>query len=44
VLSEGHVFTLLWSLSHLAKFQAVDGDDEVLGRPTVTRADLETFR
>jgi len=44
VLSEGHASTLLWSLLHLAKVQAVDADYEVLGRPAVTMADLETFR
>ncbi|MGC8733214.1 MAG: hypothetical protein ACP5RC_13290, partial [Halothiobacillaceae bacterium] len=32
VLSEGHASTLLWSLLHLAKVQAVDADYEVLGR------------
>jgi len=44
VLSEGHASTLLWSLLHLAKVQAVDADYEVLGQPAVTMADLETFR
>ncbi|MGC9220484.1 MAG: transketolase [Solirubrobacteraceae bacterium] len=44
VLSEGHASTLLWSLLHLAKVQAVDTDYEVLGRPAVTMADLQSFR
>ena len=44
VLSEGHASTLLWSLLHLAKVQAVDPAYEVLGRPSVTIGDLETFR
>ncbi len=44
VLSEGHASTLLWSLLHLARVQAVDPDYEVLDRPAVTLADLETFR
>jgi transketolase len=44
VLSEGHASTLLWSLLHLAKVQAVDPDYEVLGRPAVTMEDLKTFR
>jgi transketolase len=44
VLSEGHASTLLWSLLYLARVQAVDADYEVLGRPAVTMADLQTFR
>jgi transketolase len=44
VLSEGHASTLLWSLLHLAKVQAVDADYEVLGRPAVTMDDLMRFR
>ena len=44
VLSEGHASTLLWSLLHLTRVQAVDADYEVLGRPAVTMQDLRTFR
>jgi transketolase len=44
VLSEGHASTLLWSLLHLSRVQAVDPDYEVLHRPAVTLDDLETFR
>ncbi len=44
VLSEGHASTLLWSLLHLTKVQAVDPDYEVLHRAAVTRDDLKTFR
>ncbi len=44
VLSEGHASVLLWSLLHLSKVQAVDPAYEILGRPAVSLADLETFR
>jgi transketolase len=44
VLSEGHASALLWSLLHLAGVRAVDPDYEVLGRASVTLADLKTFR
>jgi transketolase len=44
VLSEGHASTLLWSLLHLTRVQAVDPDYEVLGRPAVTLDDLKSFR
>ncbi len=44
VLSEGHASALLWSLLHLAKVQAVDPAYEILGRPSVTLADIESFR
>ena len=44
VLSEGHASTLLWSLLHLTRVQAVDPDYEVLDRPAVTLDDLRTFR
>jgi transketolase len=44
VLSEGHASALLWSLLHLAKVQTVDPAYEILGRPAVTLADLESFR
>lgn len=44
VLSEGHASALLWSLLHLTQVHAVDPDYEILGRPSVTLADLEKFR
>jgi transketolase len=44
VLSEGHASTLLWSLLHLTRVQAVDPDYEVLGRPAVSLDDIRTFR
>ncbi len=44
VLSEGHASTLLWSLLHLARVQAVDPDYELLGTPAVTLDDLKSFR
>jgi transketolase len=44
VLSEGHASTLLWSLLHLSRVQAVDPDYEVLDRPAVTLDDLKNFR
>lgn len=44
VLSSGHASTLLWSLLHLARVQAVDPDYEVLGEPAVSLDDLERFR
>jgi transketolase len=43
-LSEGHASTLLWSLLHLSRVQAVDPDYEVLDRPAVTLEDLKNFR
>ena len=44
VLSEGHASALLWSLLHLTRVRAVDPDYEVLGRPSVSMEDLQTFR
>jgi transketolase len=44
VLSEGHASTLLWSLLHLSRVQAVDPDYEVQDRPAVTLDDLKNFR
>ncbi len=44
VLSEGHASTLLWSLLHLARVEAVDPDYEVLGTPAVSLDDLRRFR
>src|SRR5262245_31228456 len=44
VLSEGHASALLWSLLHLTRVRAVDPDYEVLGQPSVSMHDLETFR
>jgi len=44
VLSEGHASTLLWSLLHLTRVQAIDPDYELLGTPAVTLDDLKSFR
>jgi transketolase len=44
VLSAGHASMLLYALLHLADVQAVDPDYEVLGRPSVSLEDIETFR
>ncbi len=44
VLSEGHASALLWSLLLLTRVRAVDPDYEVLGRPSVSMEDLQTFR
>ena len=44
VLSEGHASTLLWSLLHLSRVQAVDPDYEILNRPAVSLDDLKNFR
>src|SRR5438045_9583235 len=44
VLSAGHASMLLYSLLHLTKVQAVDPDYEVVGQPSVTLADITTFR
>ncbi len=44
VLSAGHASMLLYSLLFLAEVQAVDPDYEVLGRPSVSIEDIESFR
>ncbi|MGH2924938.1 MAG: transketolase family protein, partial [Solirubrobacterales bacterium] len=44
VLSAGHASMLLYSLLHLAEVQAVDPDYETLGEPSVSLADIESFR
>jgi transketolase len=44
VLSAGHASMLLYALLHLTEVQAVDPDYEVLGRPSVSLADIESFR
>jgi transketolase len=44
VLSAGHASMLLYALLHLADVQAVDPDYETLGRPSVSLADIESFR
>jgi transketolase len=44
VLSAGHASMLLYALLHLAEVQAVDPDYETLGRPSVSLADIESFR
>ena len=44
VLSNGHASMLLWSVLHLTKVQAVDGEYENLGQPSVTLDDVRRFR
>jgi transketolase len=44
VLSAGHASTLLYTILHLAKVQAVDPEYEILGRPSVTLEDIKSFR
>jgi transketolase len=44
VLSAGHASMLLYSLLHLAEVKAVDPDYETLGEPSVSLADIESFR
>jgi len=44
VLSAGHASMLLYALLHLTGVRAVDPDYEVLGRPSVTLQDIESFR
>ena len=44
VLSNGHASMLLWSVLHLTQTQAVDGDYEALGKPSVSLDDIRHFR
>src|SRR5271168_4802048 len=44
VLSVGHASMLLYALLHLTKTQAVNGEYEALGRPSVTLDDIKAFR
>jgi len=44
VLSAGHASMLLYALLYLAEVQAVEPDYEVVGRPSVSLEDIETFR
>jgi transketolase len=44
VLSAGHASMLLYSLLHLAGVRAVDPDYEVVGDPSVSLGDIESFR
>jgi transketolase len=44
VLSAGHASMLLYSLLYLAEVQAVEPDYEVVGRPSVSLEDIESFR
>ncbi len=44
VLSAGHASMLLYALLHLTDVQAVETDYEVVGRPAVSLADIESFR
>jgi transketolase len=44
VLSAGHASMLLYALLYLTEVQAVEPDYEVVGRPAVSLADIESFR
>jgi transketolase len=44
VLSSGHASTLLYSILHLTKVQAVDPDYEIPGGPSVSLDDIKSFR
>jgi len=44
VLSMGHASTLLYSMLHLTKVQAVNPAYETLGKPSVTLEDIKNFR
>jgi transketolase len=44
VLSNGHASMLLWSVLHLTKTQAVNGEYENLGQPSVALDDIRRFR
>jgi len=44
VLSAGHASMLLYALLFLAEVQAVEPDYEVVGRPSVSLDDIESFR
>jgi transketolase len=44
VLSAGHASMLLYALLYLTEVQAVEPDYEVVGRPAVSPADIESFR
>ena len=44
VLSNGHASMLLWSVLHLTNTQAVNGEYENLGQPSVTLDDIRRFR
>jgi transketolase len=44
VLSAGHASTLLYSMLHLTRVQAVDAAYETVGTPSVTLDDIKKFR
>ena len=44
VLSNGHASMLLWSVLHLTKTRAVNGEYENLGQPSVALDDIRRFR
>src|SRR5689334_11883742 len=44
VLSNGHASTLLWSVLHLTRTQAVNAEYESLGHPSVSLEDIRRFR
>src|SRR5216117_1393336 len=43
-LSNGHASMLLWSILHLTQVQAVNGEYESLGQPSVSLDDIRRFR
>src|SRR6188474_1486249 len=44
VLSSGHASSLLWSMLHLTRVQAVEPDYEILGEVAVSLDDIRRFR
>src|SRR6201997_64521 len=44
VLSNGHASMLLWSVLHLSRTQAVNGESENLGHASVPLDDIRRFR
>src|SRR6266705_608646 len=44
VLSNGHASMLLWSVLHLTRTQAVNGEYERLGHPSVSLEGIRYFR
>jgi transketolase len=44
VLSNGHASMLVWSILHLTGVQAVNGEYEKLGQPSVTLDEIRRFR
>ncbi len=44
ILSNGHASMLVWSILHLTGVQAVNGEYENVGKPSVTLDDIRRFR